>query len=243
MSRKYFFHADIAKSSERLRHLLIIVSVPIIALCVFCTIQIVLNYRSEFAVLLLAVICGSVLFGLIFAFSAVYITEKLKRRNARYTFFDFIPSGMVYSEYAGEYVYGGERVILRRLYYMPFESFDDVVRAKRTPYDITFRGEIRSYFLESGRLGYHITEDGVLEFDTELLNEAMFDTIGELTVKNRFGSTRQLEQSVRFFLEQYRSIPEKKPFNISEYVAVRRKAKLTTSNPALEAPSFNRNWK
>ena len=46
MRYKYFFHADTSKYGERLRHLLIIVNVPIIALCVFCTIQIVLNYRS-----------------------------------------------------------------------------------------------------------------------------------------------------------------------------------------------------
>lgn len=243
MSNKYFFHADIAKYSERLRHLLIIVSVPIIALCVFCTIQIVLNYRSEFALILLGVICGSILLGMIFAFSAVYITEKHRRRHARYTFFDFLPSGMVYSEYAGEFVRYGERIILRRLYYIPFEAFGNVSRAKKSPYDITFRGEIRAYFFESGRLGYHVTEDGVLEFDTEVLNWGMYDTLTELTVKNRFGNTKPLERSVQYFFEQYKSIPEKKPFNISEYVAVRRKAKLTTSNPALEAPSYSRNWK
>ena len=56
MRYKYFFHADTSKYGERLRHLLIIVNVPIIALCVFCTIQIVLNYRSEIAVMLLSLI-------------------------------------------------------------------------------------------------------------------------------------------------------------------------------------------
>lgn len=245
MRYKYFFHADTAKYGDRLRHILINVFGPIIALCVFCTVQIVLNYRSEFALLLLAVICGSVLFGMIFGFSAVYITEKKKRRHSKYTFFDFLPGGMVYSEYAGEYVHWGARVITRRLYFIPFEGLESVSRdPKKAPHDITFKGEIRAYFFESDRLGYHINEDGALEFDTDLLNWGMYETLTELTIKNRFGNTKQLEQSALFYLEQFRNTPEKKPFNISEFVSRRKnKPKPTTSNPALEAPSFNRNWK
>lgn len=244
MSNKYFFHADTAKYGDRLRHILIIVFGPIIALCVFCTVQIVLNYRSEFALLLLAVICGSVLFGMIFGFLAVYITEKYKRRHSKYTFFDFLPGGMVFSEYAGEYVHWGACVIMRRLYFIPFEKLASVSRdPKKAPHDITFKGEIRAYFFESDRLGYHINEDNGIEFDTDLLNWGMFETLSELSIKNRFGNTKRLEQSVLFYLEQFRNTPEKKPFNISEFVSRRSKPKPTTSNPALEAPSFNRNWK
>lgn len=244
MRNQYFFHADTSVYGERLRHLLIIVNVPIVALCVFCTIQIVLNYRSEIAVMLLAVICGSILLGMIFAFSAVYIAEKHKRRHAHYTFFDFLPCGMVFSEYAGEYVHWGERVIMRRLYYIPFEKLESVFRnPKQAPHDITFKGEIRGYFFESGRLGYHVNEDGGIEFDTDLLNWGMFENVSEITVKNRFGNTKRLEQSALYYLEQYRSMPAKKPFNISEYISRRSKPKPTTSNPALEAPSYNRNWK
>ena len=244
MSNKYFFHADTAKYGDRLRHILITVFGPIIALCVFCTVQIVLNYRSEFALLLLVVIGGSILFGMIFGFSAVYVTEKYKRRHSKYTFFDFLPGGMVFSEYAGEYVHWGARVIMRRLYFIPFEKLESVSRdPKKAPHDITFKGEIHAYFFESDRLGYHINEDNSIEFDTDLLNWGMYDTLTELTVKNRFGNTKQLEQSALFYLEQFRNTPEKKPFNISEFVSRRSKPKPTTSNPALEAPSFNRNWK
>ncbi len=244
MSNRYFFHADVAKYGERLRHILIIVFGPIIALCVFCTVQIVLNYRTQFAVLLLSIIGGSILFGMLFAFSAVYITEKYKRRHSKYTFLDILPTGMVYSEYAGEYVHWGARVIMRRLYFIPFGKLDEVFRdPKKAPHDITFKGEIRAYFLESDRLGYHVNEDGGVEFDTDLLNWGMFETLPEITVKNRFGNTKLLEQSVLFYLEQFKNTPEKKPFNISEFVSKRRKPKPTTSNPALEAPSFSRNWK
>lgn len=241
---KYFFHADTSKYGERLRHLLIIVNVPLIALCVFCTIQIVLNYRSEIAVLLLAVIAGCVLFGMIFTFSAVYITEKYKRRHSRYTFFDFLPCGMVFSEYAGEYVHWGERVILRRLYFIPFRTLESVSRdPKKTPHNITFKGEIRSYFQEDSRLGYHVNEDGDIEFDTEMLNSEMFENIGEITVINRFGNTKRLEKTALCYLEKYKNTPEKKPFVLSDFVSVRHKRKPTTSNPALEAPSYNRDWK
>ncbi|MBD5129013.1 MAG: hypothetical protein HDT43_03685 [Ruminococcaceae bacterium] len=244
MQNKYFFHADTSKYGDRLRRILITVFVPLIALCVFCTVQIVLNYRSEFALLLLAVIGGSVLFGMIFAFSAVYITEKYKRRHARYTFFDFLPCGMVFSEYAGEYVHWGDRVILRRLYFIPFETLESVSRdPKKAPHDITFKGEIRGYFFESSRLGYHVNEDGGIEFDTEPLNDGMFEKLHEITVKNRFGNTKRLEKSALYYLEQYKNIPEKKPFVLSDFVTVRRRHKPTTSNPALEAPSYNRDWK
>ncbi|MDE7362820.1 MAG: hypothetical protein K2N38_12905 [Oscillospiraceae bacterium] len=244
MKYRYFFHADTAKYGDRLRHLMIIVTVPLIALCVFCTIQIVLNYRSDVVILLLALIGGSVLAGIIFAFSAVYVAEKHKRRHAHYTFFDILPCGMVFSEYAGEYVHWKGRVILRRLYYIPFGKLESVSRdPKRAPHDITFKGEIRGYFYESGRLGYHVSEDGEVVFDTEMLNLGKFETSAELTVKNRFGNTGRLERSVLYYLEQFRNMPEKKPFNISEYVSRRSKPKPTTSNPALEAPSFNRNWK
>lgn len=244
MRNRYFFHADTSKYGERLRHLLIIVNVPIIALCVFCTIQIVLNYRSEIAVMLLAIIAGSILLGMIFAFSSVYISEKYKRRHAHYTFFDFLPCGMVFSEYAGEYVHWGDRVILRRLYFIPFETLESVSRdPKKAPHEITFKGEIRSYFCESSRLGYHVDEDGNIEFDAKPLNGGMFESIRELTVKNRFGNTKRLEESALYYLEQYKNMPEKKPFILSDFVTVRRKPKPSTSNPALEAPSFNRNWK
>lgn len=244
MRYRYFFHADTSKYGERLRRLLIIVNGPIIALCVFCTIQIVLNYRSEIAVMLLAVIGGSVLLGMIFAFSAVYVAEKYKRRHARYTFFDFLPCGMVFSEYAGEYMSWGDRTILRRLYFIPFETLESVSRDPiKSPHDITFKGEMRLYFFESGRLGYHVAEDGSIEFDTDILNAGMFETVREVTVKNRFGNTKRLERSVLYYLEQYKNIPEKKPFVLSDFVAVRRKPKPTTSNPALEAPSYNRDWK
>lgn len=244
MKYRYFFHADTAKYGDRLRRMMIIVTVPLIALCVFCTVQIVLNYRSDIVRLLLGIIGGSVLTGMIFAFSAVYIAEKHKRRHARYTFFDILPCGMVFSEYAGEYVHWKGRVILRRLYYIPFGKLESVSRdPKSSPHDITFRGEVREYFYESGRLGYHVNEEGEVEFDTDLLNWGKFGISSELTVKNRFGNTRSLERSVLFYLEQFRNTPEKKPFNIAEYVSRRAKPKPVTSNPALEAPSYNRNWK
>lgn len=244
MRGRYFFHADTTEYSERLRHTLIIVIMPLLAACVFCTVNLVLNYRSPFAVVLLLIIGGSVLFGMIFVFLAVYITEKYKRRHARYTFFDFLPGGMVFSEYAGEYAHWGKHVILRRVYYIPFETLESVSRdPKKTPREITFKGDIRKYYSETDRLGYHIDEDGSFEFDTVILNYGMYTPLPSLTIRNHFGNTKRLESSVLHYLEQFKSIPEKKPFDISEYVSVRKKRKLTTSNPALEAPSYNRNWK
>ena len=239
-----YFHADTKIYSDALRHALTVVIIPLLAICVFCTVNLVLHYDTGFAKLLMIIIAGSVLFGMIFTFSAVYIVEKKKRRHARFTFFDILPQGLIFSEYAGEFIRYGERIILRRLYYIPFAEFESVSRdPKKTPRELTIKGNIRGLFYESDRLGYHIDESGEMVFDTAILNMGMYDTLGEVTVKKRFGNTKQLEAAILFYKDKFDNAPEKKPFNISDYVAVRRKPKPKTSNPALEAPSFNRKWK
>lgn len=242
--QKYYFHADVEKYSDKLRHMLILVIVPILAVCIFSTANIVLNFGSDFSRLLMIVIAGSIFLGMVFTFTAAYVIYRCRDRHSRYTFFDIIPCGMFFSVYAGEFTRYGERIIMRRLYYIPFDKLESVSRDSKTaPHNITFKGVIREYYLETKRLGYHIDEDGKPEFDTSILNTAYFTEISEVTVKNRFGNTKRLEQSVLFYWEKFKSIPEKKPFDISKYVTVRRKHKTKTSNPALEAPSFNRNWK
>ncbi|MGN0640915.1 MAG: hypothetical protein ACI4JT_08175 [Oscillospiraceae bacterium] len=243
---KYFFHAEIAKYTARLRHMMILAAMSVFAVCTFCTVNIVLNFGSDIVYLLLVVIGGLVLLGMIFAFSAVYITEKRKRRHSKYTYFDFLPKGMVFSEYAGEFVRFGDRIILRRLYYIPFDKLTAVSRDPKTaPHNLTFTGEIREYFQKTDRLGYHVSEDGNLEFDSAELNTRLFEVIPTLVIKDRFGNTKKLEKSVNFYWEQFKNTPEKKPFNISDYVSVQKRKKLHTSNPALEEPSvsYNRNWK
>ena len=239
-----YFHADTKIYSDALRHTLTVVIIPLLAICIFCTVNLVLHYNSGFAKLLIIIIAGSVLFGMIFTFSAVYIVDRKKRRHARFTFFDILPQGMVFSEYAGEFTRYGRPVILRRLYYIPFAGFESVSRdPKKTPRELTVRGDIRGFFFESDRLGYHIDEGGEMVFDTAILNIGMYDELSEVTVKKRFGNTKPLEAAILYYKEKFDNAPEKKPFNISDYVAVRRKPKPKTSNPALDAPSFTRKWK
>lgn len=241
---KYYFHADVVKYADRLRHMLIIVLVPLLAICVFGTSNIVLNFGSNFSRLLMIIIAASVCFGMVFTFAAVYFIDKLSRRHSRYTFLDIIPCGVIFSEYAGEFTRYGERIIMRRLYYIPFGKLESVSRnPKEAPHNIKFKGEIRRYYLETERLGYHITEDNKLEFDTQILNMAYFDIVSEVTVKNRLGNTARLEKSVLHYWEEFKNTPEKAPFDISKFVPERRRHRPKTSNPALEAPSFNRNWK
>ena len=224
--------------------MLIVVIAPILAVCVFSTVNIVLNFGSDFSKLLMIVIAGSVFFGMVFTFVATYFIDKRRRRHSRYTFFDILPCGMVFSEYAGEFTRYGERIIMRRLYYIPFDKLESVSRDPKTaPHNIIFKGAAHRYYLETERLGYHIDEEGRIEFDTSILNGAYYDEISTVTVKNRFGNTKRLEKSVLFYWEEFKNMPEKKPFDISQYVTARRKSKPKTSNPALEAPSFSRNWK
>lgn len=242
--KRAFFHANTQSYTDALRHTLTVVVIPLIAVCVFCTVNIVLHYDLGFTRLLIYVIAGSVFFGMVFTFSAVYIAEKKKRRHSRFTFFDILPQGMVFSEYAGEFIRYGDRIILRKLYYIPFSEFESVSRdPKKTPRELTIKGAVRAYFYEDSRLGYHVNDDGNVVFDSAILNIGMFEPLSEFTIKKRFGNTKALEASILYYKDRFDNLPEKKPFDIADFVPVKRKRKLHTSNPALEAPSFNRNWK
>ena len=244
---RYFFHADTDKYRKRLKGAMIIVVVPLMAICVFCVVNIVLNLREGASQtllrLLVGIICGCVLAGMIFGFAAVYVADKLTRRHSRYTFFDILPKGMVFSLYSGEYKLYGRRTILRRLYYIPFSEVESVTRnPKISPRSITIKGGIRFYQLPSDRLGYHVDDNDELVFDSFELNERGFERLDTLEIRDRFASTKQLEKSIAYYLEQFRDLPEKKSFVLSEHIALRSKPRPQTSNPALDAPSYDRKW-
>lgn len=241
-----FFHADTSVYKSHLKSLSVIVLVPLFTTCIFCVVNIFLNLRSgsrEFVLLMLAIIAGCVLAGLVFEFTALYFTEKLTRRHNRFTYFDILPKGMVYSQYAGEYIMYGERVIMRRLFYMPFAGVTEILRdPKANPHALTIKGDVRMFYLPSKALGYHINEEGDLCFDHWELNERGYTQVNSLEIKKGFGSTRAMERSAKFYLEQFHNIPEKKPFNIADHIKLKQKKRLTTSNPLLEAKSYDRHW-
>lgn len=245
--KKYFFHADTEKYRRRLKSMLIIVLVPLFMICVFCTVNIVLNLRvdtsMEFVALMLGIIAGCVFMGMTFSFVSAYFTEKLKRRHSKYTYFDIIPGGMVYSLYAGEFTRYGKRIIMRRLFYIPFSGLEEVSRDPKTdPEAISFKGSVREYFLASDELGYHVNEEGEIAFDHPELDTRGYEERNSLVISGRLGRTKALLSSVEFYREQYVNRPEKKPFNIADYVSKKKKRVIHTSNPELEAPSFNRKW-
>ena len=242
-----YFHADPSIYKRRLKRALIMILVPLAAVCVFCTSTIIFNMRSDgdkgFALIMLYIIIGCVAFGIITCYCGAYIVDKKMRRHARFTYFDILPKGMIFSRYAGEHHLYGERTIYRRMYYIPFSKLTEIQRTpKTTPHDITFVGEIREYFLPSDNLGYHIDEDGELLFDHPELNERLFELRPRLVISEDFGNTKLLEAAVRFYLEQFKNTPEKKPFNIADHIARKSKKPMRTSNPLLDAPSFDRKW-
>lgn len=243
----YFFHADTTKYRRRLKGTVITVVVPLFGICVFCTVNILLNYSSGAALslraLMAAVIAGCVLVGTVTVFAAAYFTYKLIRRHSRFTYLDILPDGFVFSLYAGEYRRYSQQVILRKLYFVPFSGIKEIVRdGRNTPLSLTVTGEVRYYLCESDRLGYHVDEENHLQFDSAELNTRGFEKLDKLEISGWFGSTKRLERSLNYFLEEYRSIPEKKPFNISEHIPKKQKKRPVTSNPILEAPSYDRKW-
>lgn len=242
-----FFHADTTVFPRRLKAVLIAVLVPLGAVCIFCAAVILFNMRSDgdksFAMFMVYVICGCVALGMVVCFLGAYITDKMIRRHARYTYLDILPRGVVYSRYSGEHYLYGERTIYRRLFYIPFKSIEDMTRdPKLTPMSLTIKGEVREYLLASHQLGYHIDGDGELVFDRPELNERHFEQRTALVINGDFGSTKQLLRSLEHYLDVFRNTPEKKPFNIADYVVGRPKKPLRTSNPLLDAPSFERKW-
>ncbi|MGN1422107.1 MAG: hypothetical protein ACI4XA_01900 [Oscillospiraceae bacterium] len=244
---RYFFHADTEKYRRRQKSLMTAVVMPLLAVCVFCVVNIVLCLRTgasrSVLMLLFGVIGGCVLAGMVTGFAAAYVTEKLIRRHSRYTFFDILPRGMVFSVYAGDYVNFGRQVIQRRLYYMPFSGFTGTFRdPKKAPDCLVINGEVRMFLLDTNRLGYHIDEDGNLLFDNPELNERGFERLDRVEIRGRFGSTRGIERSIAYYYEQFKNIPEKKAFDISEHIPAHKRRKPATSNPMLELPSFDRKW-
>ncbi len=241
----YFFHAVTTKYRRRLKGIVITVLVPLFGVCVFCTVNILLNLGDRsITELLAAVIFGCVFLGTAAVFTAVYFTYKYIRRHNRFTYLDILPDGFVFSLYAGEFSGGGRQTILRKLYYVPFSGVEEISRdAEKTPCSFTVKGEVRYYFYESSRLGYHVDEDDHTTFDSPELNERGFQTLSRLEVSGWFGSTKKIVQSLEHYLGEFRGKPEKKPFNIADYVTKKRRKPQTTSNPMLEAPSYDRNWK
>ncbi|MBQ8170617.1 MAG: hypothetical protein IJZ95_01380 [Oscillospiraceae bacterium] len=242
-----FFHAETSIYAKRFKTVNIAVLLPLAAVCIICAAMIIFNMHSDgdagLIQLMVYIVIGCVAFGMTTVFAGAYIAEKKARRHARFTYFDILPKGMVYSRYAGEHYLYGERTIYRRLYYIPFEGLASVSRdAKDAPAAMEITGEIREFFMPSDCLGYHIDGDGELRFDNSELNERFFTVSSKLKVSNDFGSTKRLVQAVQYYIEQFRNVPEKKPFNISDYVKQKSKRPMRTSNPILDSPRFDRKW-
>lgn len=244
---RQYFHCDTTVYKRRFKAVVAALLTPLIAACVFCAANVIFNMRSDgdrgFAIFMVFAVVGCVALGMIICFAAAYVTDKKSRRHARYTYFDILPHGMVYSRYAGEHMLYGERTIYRRLCYIPFAQLTAVSRdGKQSPSSITLMGEIREYFFSSDNLGYHIGEDGDICFDNAELNERFFEKRQKLVISGDFGNTRQLERSIQHYLELFRNAPAKKQFNIADHIAARRKRTLHTSNALLDMPSFDRRW-
>ncbi len=246
--KKKFFHANTSFYRKRLKGMIITVVAPLFAICVFCTAYIILkvcslSWNKTIPVLPVFIIMASVFLGIIFVFCACYLTRKYIVRHNKYTYLDIFPKGMVYSVYAGEYFGFGDRVIYRRLYYMPFSGMEEIIRdGKNSPFSMTIKGEIRVFLYPSKDLGYHIDEDGELSFDHIELNTRGFEKTDKLEIVGILGKTARPVYIAKKFLKDYREAPQKEPFDISKYITKKRAVKHKTSNPGLETPSYSRRW-
>ncbi len=139
---------------------------------------------------MLGAICGVIFFGMAVCFAAAELAHKKISRESRYTYVDIQEKTVVLSIYGGEHRVGGEKIIDRELYYIPFEKLNSIRPEKRGK-GIILTGEFRCYSMNSENLGYHV-KDGEVVFDREWLSIGGFERVDTVHIPPVFGSSEKL---------------------------------------------------
>lgn len=185
---------------------------------------------------MLTVIGGTLLAGMIVCLITGAVFERKIRRRSRYTYLDLQLKGMVYSAYAGEYRVGGERMIIRDIYYIPFGSLTSVTAEKRS---IVLSGRISHYCMKSVNLGYHV-RNGDFEFDHPYLNIGGYAVEEHLKIPNVFGSVKRAADSIGEAKRRFDALPAPKPYVFREADYIRRRPKARVLPESFD---YSREWK
>ena len=152
-----------------------------------------------------AVIAG----GLALCLKLKLSADKKTAMHSRYTFLDIQLRFAALSIYSGEIRRRGEKVVIRELYLIPFDSFVSAAPS-RSGRKILLRGRMRHYVMDSRDLGYHI-RDGSAEFDRWWLNHGAFTEIDGAEIPVLFGSPRRVCTALKKAKERFDALPKPKP--------------------------------
>ncbi len=224
---KNFFHFRTDEIKRKAVNLLIFAAVLCAEICVAAFFVLIFNFltarNSDIIVQMLVIICGVILLGMVFCFTVWELSEKKVMRGARYTYLDIQEKAVVLSLYGGEYRGADGKVIVRDLYYIPFEELKGIAEDK-SGRGVVLTGKIRHYGMNSDFLGYHIKEGDVL-FDRDWLNIGGFESLETVKIPFVFGNNRRVYKALVEGYKKFLEIPKKKPYVFREADFIRRRAK------------------
>ena len=236
-----FFHFSPVKPKKKAQRTIMLTACFCAEICIAAFIVMIFNFLTakNFNVIfyMLAVICVTILTGMLICFFAEMYFSRRIRRCSRYTYVDIQQKTAVYSSYAGEYRVAGEKVIIRDVYYIPFAVMTGAEVMKNGK-GVNVTGEMRHYCMNSDNLGYHV-RDGEVVFDRELLNESGFETMETLRIPAVFGNPERLCRAINEAKKNFDDVPAPKPYVFKEADFIRRRAK-----PRVMPEDFNysRKW-
>lgn len=239
---KRYFHFRTADIQRKTVSLLIFASVLCAEICIAAFFVLIFNFltvRNYHVIFqMLVIICGVILAGLIFCFAVWELSQRKTMRGARYTYLDIQEKAIILSVYGGEYRGVDGKVIVRDLYYIPFEQLKGITEEKEGK-GVILTGKIRHYGMNSDFLGYHI-KDGDVLFDRQWLNIGGFRQLDSVKIPFVFGSNKCVYKSVVEGYRKFLEIPKKVPYTFKEADFIRRRAKPRVMP---EEFGYRRNWK
>ena len=220
-----YFHFSPERIRRRTGKILIFSAVFCAELCVAAFFVLIFNFLTarNYDVILrvTVVICAIILTGMLFCLCLSQLSRRKIRRSSRYTYVDIQQKAVIFSSYGGEYRTGGRKIIVRDLWYIPFEKLKGI---EQTDKGTVINGEIRHFSMNSENLGYHI-KDGDVVFDREWLNTGGFEKVTSVRIPAVFGKKdgvyRALVENYRLYLET----PKPRPYVFREADFIRRRAK------------------
>ncbi len=236
-----FFHFSPVKLRKTIQRTVMITACFCAEICIAAFIVLIFNFLTarnyQVIFYMIAVICITILAGMLICFFTEMLLSRKIRRCSRYTYVDIQLKTLIYSAYAGEYSISGERVVIRDIYYIPFAALSKAEISKNGR-NIVVTGKMRHYCMNSHNLGYHVV-DGEVQFDRALLNESSFETIETLRIPAVFGNPSKLCGAIEEAKERFEEIPAPKPYVFKEADFIRRRAK-----PRVMPEDFNysRKW-
>jgi hypothetical protein len=236
---KHFFHCDTERYIKRRKYILWLSLLPLFKAALIVLLTVIVNFgafrengclSAAFGAVSAAAAGGTVLF-----FTVFFITEKLVKRNARYTFLEITQKAVIYSKYDGDYIYRGKRCVSRSLYVIPLASLKKIGFSEKKgriyfEADEDASEKIRHYNDSAERLKYRLNE-GFPEFESWWYDENGFERLTELRIPGIFGDSAQMKKMSEIAAEAKITLantPKPKPHVHKEPDFIKRRRALET---------------